>query len=308
MKDDNQFPNRCSMIYEEKTVMEGTMVQSRLYPVIAPEVRHVLPHVLELGAYDAGSRYCTERKDLPMYLIVYTLDGAGILSYRGKKYTLTKDTAFWIDCREYQFYRTSKEHTHWHILWYHFRGGSSDDYYSLFNQANNDSPVIQLSAHTTDAAEIMTRMLHLYEHGENTLLQDITASTDLVQLMTLFTLCSQLQNDMCRIPPVIREVCRYIKSHYAEEISLDLLACRFHINKYHLLRQFKRSYGATPGEYMIAVRIQQAKYMLQNTNDTITAIAEAVGYVNTSHFINLFKQHETITPGAYRKSMGGVSS
>lgn len=303
MKDDKQFPNRRQMVYEEKTVMEGTRVHSRLHPVIAPEVRQTLPHILELGAYDAGTRYYTKRKDLPLHLIVCTLDGAGTLSYRGKEYIVPKGTAFWIDCREYQFYRTAENAAGWNILFHHFRGGSSDAYYALFDKANNGSPVVHLP-HPSDAAELMMRILRLYEHGENTLLQDIAASADLVKLMTLLTLSSQLRDDMRSIPPAVREVCSYIKAHYAEEISLDLLARRFHINKYHLLRQFKRSYGSSPGEYMIAVRIQQAKYMLQNTNETITAIAEAVGYANTSHFINSFKQHESLTPGAYRKSWG----
>lgn len=91
-------------------------------------------------------------------------------------------------------------------------------------------------------------------------------------------------------------------NHYNERITLDDLAQRFSINKYHFQKLFKRYTGSTPNEYLILTRLNHAKENLRATCKPVREIAQEVGVDNVSHFINLFKKHEGITPNIYRQN------
>ncbi|WP_366250085.1 helix-turn-helix domain-containing protein [Thomasclavelia ramosa] len=58
----------------------------------------------------------------------------------------------------------------------------------------------------------------------------------------------------------------------------------------------------TINEYIILSRISYAKGLLKNTDLTVQEITFEVGMNNVSHFINLFKARENLTPLAYRKN------
>lgn len=53
-------------------------------------------------------------------------------------------------------------------------------------------------------------------------------------------------------------------------------------------------------EYLIDLRIRQAKELLHSTDMTVNDISMSVGYYNASSFIRRFKQHEGVTPNEYR--------
>ncbi len=96
---------------------------------------------------------------------------------------------------------------------------------------------------------------------------------------------------------------QYIAEHFADPITLELLAKRFYISKYYLLRSFQNITGYSIQEYVYLYRINQAKRLLETTNMTINEIAPKVGYADVNHFIRTFKRSENITPLRYRKTM-----
>ena len=85
------------------------------------------------GHFQAGPAYRTEREGLENYLLVFTISGAGLLRYRGGDYPLAPGQAFFIDCREYQFYRTGEAGS-WEIKWLHFNGPACPGYFRLLNE------------------------------------------------------------------------------------------------------------------------------------------------------------------------------
>jgi iron complex transport system substrate-binding protein len=60
-------------------------------------------------------------------------------------------------------------------------------------------------------------------------------------------------------------------------------------------------YSCPPIDDLIRARIDSARHMLLYTDQTISSIAEAVGYANQTHFIRQFKQYTGSTPGQYRR-------
>lgn len=100
----------------------------------------------------------------------------------------------------------------------------------------------------------------------------------------------------------ISEVVRYINQHYAENLSLHLLADRFYVSPYYLSRFFKEATGFTFVEYLNSVRIKEAKKLLEQTELKVTLIAERVGFGSITHFGRVFKSVTGHTPLFYRKA------
>ena len=95
---------------------------------------------------------------------------------------------------------------------------------------------------------------------------------------------------------------QYIDQHYKENITLDLLAEQASINKYYLAHAFKREYGVSPINYLIACRIREGKRLLAETDHSLSQIAAVLGFSSSSYFSQRFRSAEGISPTEYRKA------
>ena len=99
---------------------------------------------------------------------------------------------------------------------------------------------------------------------------------------------------------LIDKVTRYIQEHFAEELSLGVLAEVFFFSPVYLSRLFKKKTGTNFVEYLTHVRIKKAQEYLANPDFKIYHIAEMVGYENPRYFGRLFKNAIGCTPQEYR--------
>ncbi|MBL8204404.1 MAG: helix-turn-helix domain-containing protein [Blastocatellia bacterium] len=94
----------------------------------------------------------------------------------------------------------------------------------------------------------------------------------------------------------------YIAAHLGERLTLDALARLVQMSTHNLLRSFRKSFGATPVQYIIAQRLRRARWLLANTNKDITTISLETGFASHSHLTTAFKMHMGLTPSAFRQS------
>jgi AraC-like DNA-binding protein len=92
----------------------------------------------------------------------------------------------------------------------------------------------------------------------------------------------------------------FMDKHYADTLNLDAIADQAFFSKYHFLRLFKTTYGKTPHQYLISVRIENAKLLLQ-TNIPISEVCFSVGFESVTSFTALFKKITSVTPSLYRQ-------
>lgn len=265
----------------------------------SPIAKSSILHVQELGDFLANGGYFTRRSGLESYLIKYTVSGEGILQYRGQTYTLKPNQIFWIDCREPQYYCTSPEAGNWRVLWVHFYGPTSAAYYEIFQAQNRGQPVMTLEP-ANRVSQAIQALLTLYSNPDNTLTTDIYASEYLLETMVDVIKNTDQQREWLGVPQFVQQVRSYLSEHYAERITLDDLAARFAVSKFHLQKQFKHYVGYSPSEYLLQVRLTRAKELLRTSDQPVAQIAADVGIQNTSYFINLFHKAEGITPAQYR--------
>jgi len=95
---------------------------------------------------------------------------------------------------------------------------------------------------------------------------------------------------------------RYIDLHFKEALTLEQLAEDAHMNKYYLSHAFKREYGTSPINYMITRRIEESKYLLAETDLSMSQIAQLLGFSSLSYFSQVFRRTQAITPMEYRQS------
>lgn len=95
---------------------------------------------------------------------------------------------------------------------------------------------------------------------------------------------------------------RYIDMHFKEALSLEQLAEEVHMNKYYLSHAFKREYGVSPINYMISKRIEESKYLLAETDLSLSQIAQLLGFSSLSYFSQVFRRTQSMSPMEYRQS------
>ena len=100
---------------------------------------------------------------------------------------------------------------------------------------------------------------------------------------------------------IVKAVNEYISTQFMKRITIDSLSDQFDIPTSTLKRCFKGVYGTTIHHYLKECRINAAKHLLQESDQSILEIANAVGYENGSKFISAFKEATGVTPSAYRK-------
>jgi two-component system response regulator YesN len=101
------------------------------------------------------------------------------------------------------------------------------------------------------------------------------------------------------------ESLKYIEEHYHETFSVHKLAANLHTTPEYLANVFEKNAGKNILQYIVGVRIAEAKklYADKNTDDDIVAIK--VGYDNADYFRSIFRQHEGMTTAEYKRIQGG---
>lgn len=94
---------------------------------------------------------------------------------------------------------------------------------------------------------------------------------------------------------------RYIDNHFKENLSLDQLADMMHVNKYHLSHTFQQEFHTSPISYLIARRIQESCFLLQETDHSVSQIAQILGFSSLSYFSQSFRKSEGVSPIEYRR-------
>lgn len=126
-------------------------------------------------------------------------------------------------------------------------------------------------------------------------------------------LLSQLLEEHAGEPPApasgesaqtVAQVCAWLEEHFDEHVGLDELSALAGWDKYRLIRAFARERGITPYSYLMTLRVDRAKKLLEQGASPLDAALET-GFSDQSHFTNQFKKLIGLTPGQYGAIFGG---
>ena len=92
----------------------------------------------------------------------------------------------------------------------------------------------------------------------------------------------------------------YMKEHLDQPINLETLAAMVHLDKSYFVRLFRETYGKTPIQLLIHLRMELACDLIANTNLPIGQISQRCGYPSPSYFSAEYKKHYGVTPATHR--------
>jgi len=104
--------------------------------------------------------------------------------------------------------------------------------------------------------------------------------------------------------PYIREAVNLMHQYYSTSISINDISNLIYLSPYHFKRVFKEHTGQTPHRYLMNIRIEKAKELLERSEYSIEDTARQCGFVNAGHFAVAFKRSTKLSPSEYRRMYG----
>lgn len=229
----------------------------------------------------------------PESKLFYILDGELIVKTEEQTILAKKGDMVLIPSGiRHDFYLSEKKYAK--KFWFHFdmRNGNGDYF---------DKITLPMIVNVGKSAYIEKIFRKLFERVASKEIKDKTAISGIIcSLVAMyeencpFIERSEDDNEISKIK-------RYIRKNYSKNFTLSELSNMANLSENYFVRKFKENTGFSPMHYVMSVKIEIAKFMLENKEDSITQIMESVGFLDSAHFSKTFKMFTGHSPKKYRE-------
>ncbi len=237
----------------------------------------------DLNPVALGHEACVPGKFVSNYprrytVIHYVHKGKGILKNGKRSYHIKAGEAFIIMEGETVSYTADKKDP-WEYTWVCFNGELSMNFSEL--------PVV-----FPHSADIFNEMLSI-EHAA------FAKESYLAGL--LFKLHSEIEVNDRQATEYVKKIINIINQNYMYDLRVEKIADEMNLNRHYISSLFKKETGKSILEYLIFVRLGEAKRYLAEGKG-VTETAGLVGYTDSSTFSKIFKKYCGVPPIKYRKT------
>jgi AraC-like DNA-binding protein len=236
------------------------------------------------------------------YQLLYITDGEGDFeSASCKPVKVSAGSVILLFPEEWHTYRPSKA-MGWDEYWLGFNGNFIEDLIRN-NFISRKNPVINIGFNE--------QVISLFKNGievatfQKTAYQQMLAGITSHLISYIFYIG---KNNAFRDKEavILIEKARMIMREGAEEdASPEKIAKKLNLSYSWFRRIFKQYTGLSPAQYMMEIKIQKSKEMLNSTTMTIKEIAYELDFSNVSYFVTFFKSKTGMPPGDYRDMVQG---
>lgn len=163
---------------------------------------------------------------------------------------------------------------------------------------------VEVAQYRDDHGELQPLLKSMvHEYAERRTDSAIVLNLMVTAVMTMITRdrWQMLPANSAQIPREAQLLKDYLDNHFKEHMTLDDLSVTLHIDKFHLIRIFKESFGDTPMNYVGTRRLAEAMNLLRATDYSIGQIAQITGFDSQSYFSQIFKGKIGVAPATYRQ-------
>ena len=224
------------------------------------------------------------------FAVHFVLSGKGIFEIRGKRYKLRQYDFFLIPPNETVSYYPDKNEP-WTYVWIEFSGDNAALLSSRMGFDNGkshfkcNSPYVLYSLVKKFFDELETT-------GE---VGYFAALSMFYSIIDINTNIERLKSHSLR-----DQVISYIDIHFHDaDLKIGDICSYFNISHSHLCNLFKD--GQTVKELLSAKRLEEAKRLLTETDLFVSEVGRSVGFMNTDHFMKVFKKSTGMAAGEYRR-------
>lgn len=232
------------------------------------------------------------------YQLLYIAAGKGHFFFQDKEKIIEAGHMILYrpkEMQKYVYYGTEQTE----VYWVHFTGSDVKNILKEYHLFENGQ--IIPTGNFPEYHEIFRKMIQELQlakpHYEEYL------SILLHELFLLISRYTPKENSQSRIlQKEMESATHFFNEHFAEEISIENYSEAKHMSTCWFIRNFKRYNGVTPMQYILNLRITNAKTLLKTTTYPVSEIAVIVGYENPLYFSRLFKKQTGLSPSEFRNT------
>jgi len=244
----------------------------------------------------------------PYFLIHTVKNGRGAFEMYGQRYECSRGDTFVIFPGELFTYQADLEQP-WEYMWVAFRGHLGE---TLLQQLSitREKPVVKM-ADLRKLSSLYGRLLGSLQQTDWPELADLESS-GLLRLMLhelgTFNKASGLGKPAfaSAAERQVNQAVRWLSVQYPHNISINQLAKSLGYHRTHLSKIFKQHMGVSPMQFLMQIRLDQAKSLLQSSL-TIEQVAASVGFADPLYFSKQFRKRYGESPTQYRIRKGFIN-
>ena len=210
-------------------------------------------------------------------IIHYVMEGFGYVYKKEKTYRVEAGQAFLIFPGEIVTYTADIEHP-WHYQWIAFDGQRSDQFREL--------PDVLPSF----PRELLDELFDIPEKG----------ASEYLAASILFRLYATLLNRKKEGNRYVQQAQDMIHAMYMQPLRIESIAAQLHIDRRYLSQLFKQQTGQSVQDFLISVRMTEAKKLLLK-DCSVESAAFFCGYESACNFSRMFKRRFGISPQLWKK-------
>lgn len=288
MKKEEGFPGQLSFVIPEKVIylIQRNQLVNELY-------------FTDIGYYPHARHHFRSRKQgSSQYILIYCLDGEGLIRVRDEEHLIGADQFFIIPANVSHAYYSSAEKP-WSIYWIHFTGKKARWFQHLSGECRTIERGKDSRIH--DRINLFGEIFRNLERGYS---QEILEYVNLClrYLLGSFSHIQQFREVRTSDEDdVVGQSINYMLENVERKLKLEEIASVVKLSASHFSRLFQGRTGYSPIEYFIQLKVQRACRLLDNRSFSIAEVAYQLGYEDQFYFSRQFRKVMNLTPRAYRK-------
>ena len=234
------------------------------------------------------------------YQLLYIASGKAHFYFSGKEEILSAGhMVLYRPKEEQRYYYYGAEQPE--IYWVHFTGnnvknilrkyGIADDVHTIFTGTSLEYKRIYIS---------MIQELQMCKNDYEELL--VHYFSELLIMIHRIIVEKPKKKNVVLMQEMDQAV-QYFQEHYNKPLSIKEYAATHNLSEGWFIQNFKQYTNSTPAQYLLSLRIHNAKVLLESTNYNVTEISNIIGYENPLYFSRIFKKQTGFSRSEYRKKI-----
>lgn len=271
------------------------------------ETDHLLSnlHITDIGYYPkAEYHHITRNTPIDQNVFIYCTSGCGSYSINKEAHSVSENQFFILPAGKPHSYQADANNP-WTIYWIHFKGRLSIEYLPETNGPITINP--ESHSRINDRIEMFEEMFLTLKNGLN--LDNLRYTSSLLHhfLGTLKYLRQYRSSKTSEMDDenMVEVSIHFMKENLEKQITLKMLTDFTGYSSSHFSMIFKQRTGQSPLSYFNLLKVQQACFMLDETDMMINQISSKLGINDPYYFSRLFTKIMGVSPKTYRNQKKG---